>query len=290
MEFRKLSSLQVPSMGMGTYSTFDVTSESDISVRHQIIENCIEHDVTFVDSSPMYGNSEKVVGITTEGRRDKFQFATKVWCRGREEGEAQIARSFELLRTDYIEVFQIHNLVDWPTHLSTLERLKDEGKIGLVGITRPSNLEWSQDQGETELMGTSQPPNIAYPTMMEIMRSGRIDVVQIPYNVGDRNCEDELLPLAEDLGIGVIVMKPLEKGRYLTGFKRRPDLTPLAALGIQTWAQAQLAWVLGDPRVSVAIPATSRPERIKENALAGSIAPLPQELRDYIREETERCL
>ena len=224
MEFRKLSSLQVPAMGMGTYSTFDVTSESDISVRHQIIENCIEHDVTFVDSSPMYGNSEKVVGITTEGRRDKFQFATKVWCRGREEGEAQIARSFELLRTDYIEVFQIHNLVNWPTHLSTLERLKDEGKIGLVGITRPSNLEWSQDQGETELMGTSQPPNIAYPTMMEIMRSGRIDVVQIPYNVGDRNCEDELLPLAEDLGVGVIVMKPLEKGRYLTGFKRRPDL------------------------------------------------------------------
>ena len=218
----------------------------------------------------MYGHAEKVIGVTTQGNHEKFQLATKVWCHGREDGEAQIARSFQLLKASYIEVFQIHNLVGWRTHLLTLERLKEEGKIGLIGITHHYPSE--------------------YPTMMEIMRSGRIEAVQIPYNVIERTCEAELLPLAAELGIGVIVMKPLGEGTYAKDLKRQPDLTPLAEFGVHTWAQALLAWVLGDPRVSVAIPATSRPERIEENALAGSLGPLPQELREYIRLETERCL
>jgi aryl-alcohol dehydrogenase-like predicted oxidoreductase len=122
------------------------------------------------------------------------------------------------------------------------------------------------------------------------MRSGAIQTIQIPYNVRERACEDRILPLAAERGIGVIVMEPLDKGRYVKGLRRQPDLSPLSAFGIRTWGQALLAWVLGDPRVSVAIPATSRPERIEENALAGSIGALPQELREYIRKETERCL
>jgi aryl-alcohol dehydrogenase-like predicted oxidoreductase len=270
LEFRKLGSLRVPAIGMGTARTFDVSSEKDIAVRRQIVANCIANQSIFVDSSPMYGNAEKVVGITTEGQRDRLQFATKVWTHGRRDGEAQIARSFKLLRTNYIEVLQIHNLLDWRTHLTTLEKLKADGVIGLIGITHYTAS--------------------AYPEMMEIMRSGRIDTVQIPYNIGERTCEARLLPLAEELGIGVIVMEPLGVGRYVNQLRKRPDLAPLAGHGIQTWAQALLAWVLGDPRVSVAIPATSRPERIAENALAGSIGRLPQELRDYIRKETERCL
>ena len=142
----------------------------------------------------MYGRAERVVGMTIEGRREGFQLATKVWCQGREESEAQIARSFSLLKTDYIDVLQVHNLVDWRTHLPTLERLKDQGVIGLIGITHNQS---------------------TYPTMMEIMKSGRIDTVQVPYNVGERTCEAELLPLAEELGIGVIVMEPLDKGRLV---------------------------------------------------------------------------
>jgi aryl-alcohol dehydrogenase-like predicted oxidoreductase len=126
--------------------------------------------------------------------------------------------------------------------------------------------------------------------MLDIMRSGRIQTIQIPYNVCERSCEERILPLAAELGIGVIVMEPLEKGRYVKGLRRQPDLSPLEPFGIRTWGQALLAWVLGDPRVSVAIPATSRPERVDENALAGSIGLLPQEVRDYIRKETERCL
>jgi aryl-alcohol dehydrogenase-like predicted oxidoreductase len=270
MEFRQLGNLRVPVIGLGTARTFDVSAERDIAVRRQIIERCIASQVTFVDSSPMYGQSERVIGITTEGCRQHFRLATKVWCHGRGAGEAQIENSFRLLKTDYIDVLQIHNLVDWKTHLHTLERLRDRGRIGLIGITHYS---------------TS-----AYPTLLEIMHSARIHTIQIPYNVRERSCEDRLLPAAAELGIGVIVMEPLEKGRYVKGLRRQPDLSPLAGFDIRTWGQALLAWVIGDPRVSVAIPATSRPERIAENALAGSIGVLPQELRDYIRKETERCL
>ena len=247
-----------------------MTAVPDIAVRRQIIDQCLRHQVTLIDSSPMYGHSEGVIGLTTEGRREHFHLATKVWCQGQTQGEAQIAQSFRRLKTTYIDVLQVHNLLDWRTHLVTLERLRGQGSIGLIGITHYS---------------TS-----AYPTMLEIMRSGRIDTIQIPYNVRERSCEARVLPVAEERGIGVIVMEPLAQGRYAKGLRRRPDLTPLAAFGIRTWAQALLAWVLGDPRISVAIPATSRPDRLEENAHAGATGRLPEELREYICHETERCL
>ena len=270
MQFRNLGNLSVPVIGMGTYISFDVSSQSDIDVRHKIIDQCIEHGVTLLDSSPMYGQAERVIGLSTEGKRDNLMFATKVWTRGKEEGERQIRQSFELMKTDYVDIFQVHNLLDWQTHLPTLERLKEEGKIGAIGVTHMY-------------------PN-EYPEMMRIMKTGRIDSIQVPYNVVDRVVEAEVLPLADELNIGVIIMEPLKKGRYASGLRREPDMSPLAEFGITSWAQALLVWVVGDPRVSVAIPATSRPERVGENALAGMIGPIPQELRDYIREETERCL
>lgn len=270
MEFRMLGDLAVSAIGMGTYRTFDVTSEAKIAVRHEIVNNCELNQINIIDSSPFYGYAEQVVGITTTGRRDKFYLATKVRCEGKDEGEASIARSFSLFNTDYIDLFQVHNMIDWRTHLPTLARLKEQGKIGMVGV--------------------SAMVDEAYPEIMELMKARRVDTVQIPYNVVDRGCEAELLPLAEDLGIGILVMEPLKKGRCVKGLRSQPDLTPLVEFGIQTWAQALLAWVLGDSRVSVAIPATSRPERIEENALAASLGQLPQELRDYVREETVRHL
>jgi aryl-alcohol dehydrogenase-like predicted oxidoreductase len=254
---------------MGTLRTFDVTSEEDIAVRQRIVDNCIANQVNFIDTAAWYGNAEKVVGITTRGKRNELYLATKVRCEGKAAGEAQIARSFELLNTDYIDLFQIHNMIDWQTHLPTLERLKEQAKIGMVGVTAMVHE--------------------AYPVIAGLMKSGRIDTVQIPYSVMERGCEAELLPLAEELGIGILVMEPLQKGRLVKELKRPPDLAPLKELGIRTWAQALLAWVLGDSRVSATIPATSRPERIQENALAGSLGPLPQELRNYVRQETERC-
>ncbi|MFQ5860546.1 MAG: aldo/keto reductase [Dehalococcoidia bacterium] len=254
---------------MGTWSTFDVHTEREIAVRRQIIDACVAHGVSFLDSSPMYGESERVIGTTIQGRRERFHLATKVWTSGREQGEAQIARSFQLLGTDYIDVLQVHNLLDWRTHLLTLERLREEGRIGLIGITH---------------YGPS-----AYAEMARIMRSHRVNTIQVPYNVVERECERELLPLAQELGIGVIVMRPLGGPGFLAHLRRQPDLALLREHGIVTWAQALLAWVLADRRVSVVIPATSRPKRIEENAVVGDLPPLPEELRTYVVQETQRC-
>jgi aryl-alcohol dehydrogenase-like predicted oxidoreductase len=267
LEFRKLGGLDVSVIGLGTLRSFDVTEESDLEPRRQIIDNLLSNDINFIDSAAMYGAAEKAVGITTEGRRDKFYLATKVRIEGKEAGERQIAQSFENLDTGYIDLLQIHNMIDCQTHLPTLERLKEEGKIGVTAMV-----------------------NEAYPRVMDVMRSGRIDTVQIPYNVVQREVEESLLPLAEELGIGVMVMEPPKKGRFVKELKGEPDLTPLREFGIQTWAQALLSWVVADPRVSITIPATSRPERIAENALAGNLKPMPPELRDYVREETLRLL
>ena len=267
MEYRKLGNLDVSVIGLGTLRAFDVTDEADLAQRCQIIDNLLSNDINFIDSAAMYGASEKAVGITIEGKRDQFYLATKVRIEGKEAGEQQIAQSFENFGVDYIDLFQVHNLIDTQTHLPTLERLKEERKIGMIGVTA------MVDE--------------AYPEVMDIMRSGRIDTVQIPYNVVQRTVEEGILPLAEELGIGVMVMEPLKKGRYVKG---EPDLTPLKEFGVETWAQALLSWVVSDPRVSITIPATSRPERINENAVSGSLGTMPQELRDYVREETVRLL
>ena len=130
----KLITTAAAVIGLGTARTFDVSAERDIAVRRQVIEHCLAAQVTFLDSSPMYGQSERVIGLTTEDCRGHFQFATKVWCHGRAQGETQIEHSFRLLKTDYIDLLQIHNLVDWKTHLGTLERLQSQGRIGLIGI------------------------------------------------------------------------------------------------------------------------------------------------------------
>ena len=270
MEYRKLVNLDVSVIGLGTLRTFDVSDDDDIAVRRQIVDNCLDNDVNLIDTAAWYGNAEHVLGEITQDLRDRFYIATKVRVEGKEAGEAQIARSFELLRTDYIDLFQVHNMIDWQTHLPTLKRLKDEGKIGMLGVS-------------------AMVPD-AYPTITDLMRRGQVDTVQIPYNVMNRGVEDELLPLAEELGTGVLVMEPLQKGRYVLDLKQQPDLTPLRDYGIDTWAQALLAWVISDRRVSSTIPTTTRPERVPENARAAGAAGLPQEMRDYIRSEAERCL
>ena len=270
MEYRKLGDLDVSVIGLGTLRTFDVTGEDEVAVRRRIVDNCLDNDMNLIDTAAWYGNAEQVLGEIAWDIRDQFYLATKVRIEGKEAGEAQINRSFELLKTDYIDLFQVHNMIDWQTHLPTLERLKDEERIGMVGVS-------------------AMVPE-AYPTIMDLMRQDRVDVVQIPYNVMNRSVEDELLPLAEEQGTGILVMEPLQKGRWVLELKQQPDLAPLHEFGISTWAQVLLAWVISDRRVSSAIPTTSRPERIHENAQSFRAAGLPQQLRDYIRSEAERCL
>ena len=163
MEYRKLGNLDVSAIGLGTLRTFDVTDNDEIAVRREIVDNCLSNDINLIDTAAWYGNAEQVVGEITEGRRNSFYLATKVRTEGKEAGEAQIARSFELLKTDYIDLFQVHNMIDWQTHLPTLQQLREDGRVGMVGVT-------------------AMVPE-AYPTIMGLMREGQVDAVQIPYNV-----------------------------------------------------------------------------------------------------------
>jgi diketogulonate reductase-like aldo/keto reductase len=181
------------------------------------------------------------------GRREEAVVATKIWAPSVEEGREQYARQVEWFGR--VEIEQIHNLVAWREQLAWLEREREEGRIDKLGVTHYS----AGALGE----------------LAAALRTLRFDVVQLPYNPHEREVEDELLPLAAELGIAVIVMRPFGEGALLRRPPSASDLAPLRAFGVETWAQALLKWVLSDERVDVAIPATSRAERTAENARAG---------------------
>jgi aryl-alcohol dehydrogenase-like predicted oxidoreductase len=238
----------VPVVGVGTWSTFDVhgpKAEADARAR---VREALGVGADLFDSSPMYGEAERVLGLSLEGIRDEAMIATKVWTRSADDGSRQIDRALRLFG-GRVELYQLHNLVAWQDHLPRLERLKAEGSVRAIGATHYS------------------PP--AFGELAEVMRTGRIDAIQIPYNPLEREVERTILPLAEELGLGVVVMRPFGQGNLM---RRPPDpaaLTPLASFGVTTWAQALLKWILSDLRCHVAIPATSRPGRTTENAVAG---------------------
>jgi aryl-alcohol dehydrogenase-like predicted oxidoreductase len=209
----------------------------------------------------MYGRAERVLGEALAGRREAALVATKVWTADAAEGEAQVDAALGFYG-GLVDLFQVHNLVAWRDQLALLERRRDAGQVRVVGATHYS-------------------PG-AFGELAAVMRTGRIGAVQVPYNPRERAVEREILPLAEELGIGVVVMRPFGEGALM----RRPpggrDLAPLRAHGVRTWGQALLKWVLSDPRCHVAIPATSRPERMTENAQAGEPPWLGPEERDYV--------
>jgi diketogulonate reductase-like aldo/keto reductase len=197
----------------------------------------------------MYGEAERVLGENLRGRRDDALVVTKVWTPSADEGAAQIHRALGYFG-GRVELYQIHNLVAWREHLPRLERMKEEGSVRAVGVTH-----WNPR---------------AFAELAVVMRTGRIDAVQIPYNPREREVERQLLPLAEELGLGVVVMRPFGEGALMRRPPRPEDLAPLAPFGVATWAQALLKSILSDPRCHVAIPATSKLGRTTENAKAGS--------------------
>jgi aryl-alcohol dehydrogenase-like predicted oxidoreductase len=248
VEQRDLAGLKVPVIGMGTSGTLDVPDD-EISESKSVVAAALDHDTTVFDSSPMYGRAEHVLAVALAGRRRDAIIATKVWTADDEEAERQIAASLGFYG-GRVEVFQIHNLVGWKRRLEQLERQRDTGTIDLIGATH-----W-QVSGFAELE--------------EVMRTGRIQCIQIPYNPIERDVEARILPLAADAGIGVIVMRPFARAALMRNAPSAAALAPLARYGVTTWAQALLKWGLSDPRTTVSIPATSKPERAVENALAGS--------------------
>lgn len=242
----------VPCVGMGTWQTFD-TRES----RRPVVERALTRGIRVFDSSPMYGRAEQVLADALGDRRDEAFVATKIWSDSAREGRRQAERALARYG-GRVDLYQVHNLVALDAQLALLEELREVGKVGLVGATHYSAA--------------------AFGELAQLMRDGRVDVVQVPYNPREREVEREILPLAGELGIGVLVMRPYAQGALT---RRRPP-ADLTALGVETWAEALLKWVLSDPRCTCAIPATADVAHVDENAAAGSEPWLDPDQRDYI--------
>ena len=255
MEERRLG----PVVGLGTWSTFG----GDRALARDVVGAALDAGVRVFDSSPMYGGAEASLGEALGERRQNTTVATKIWSPSVEEGR----RQYEAQRRFFgrVELEQVHNLVAWEEHLPWLDAERDTGSIDRLGVTHYS----ASAFGELE----------------RALATGRFDAVQVPLNPLEREAERRILPLAEERGVAVVVMEPF--GGSGAPLLRRPPtqdaLEPLRPYGIETWPQAVLAWVLADPRVDVVIPATSRPERVVENARAGESPRLEPEARELIQ-------
>ena len=244
-------------IGCGTWQTFDVgPSPDERAPRAEVLRALFAGGGSVVDSSPMYGRAEGVVGdlLAAAGSRDRAFLATKVWTLGRAEGIAQMERSMALLKADRIDLMQVHNLVDWRTHLATLRDWKAQGRIRYLGVTHYTSS--------------------AYGELEALMRAEPLDFVQVNYVLDDREAERRILPLAAERGMAVLINMPFGGGGLLRRLLPRP-LPPVAEeMSCTSWAQALLKFVLGHPAVTCAIPGTAKPEHIADNLRAGS-GPFP---------------
>jgi diketogulonate reductase-like aldo/keto reductase len=231
-----------PVVGLGTWRTF----EDDVDLATVVVEAALEVGCRLFDTSPMYG-SEEALGIALEPRRREAIVATKIWAGSVEEGKAQFED--QLRWFGRVEVEQVHNLVAWEAHLPWLEAERDAGRIDRLGVTH-----WQAS---------------AFPELARALRTGLFSTLQVPYNPLERECERELLPLAKELGVAVIAMRPLGDKSRLPNPPPAEALAPLREFGIATWPQALLKWALSDERIDVVIPASRNPDHVRENAAAG---------------------
>jgi diketogulonate reductase-like aldo/keto reductase len=240
MEERRLG----PVVGLGTWNTFG----GDEALAGRVVEAAFESGARVFDSSPMYGGAEGSLGAALSGRREQAVVATKIWSREVEDGQRHFRQQLEWFGR--VDVEQVHNLVAWREHLPWLEEEHSAGRIGQLGVTH-------YDSG-------------AFGELEEALRSARFQTLQVPLNPHERECEERLLPLAAELGVAVIVMRPLGEGGLLRRVPSAAELEPLRELGIETWPQALLKWALSDERVDVVIPATRDPGHARDNAVAGA--------------------
>jgi diketogulonate reductase-like aldo/keto reductase len=240
MDERKLG----PVVGLGTWATFD----DDEQLAREVVGAALEAGCRLVDSSPMYRGAEPSVSAAVRDRRDDVSVATKIWARSVDEGREQYRH--QLAWFGRVEVEQVHNLVLWREHVAWLEAEREAGRIGRLGVTHFS-------------------PS-AFDELGAALETGRFDAVQLPLSPRERATERRLLPLAAELGVAVIVMRPLGGSRSTIPAPSRADLEPLRELGVETWEQALLKWALSDERVDVVIPATRDPQHARSNAAAGS--------------------
>lgn len=243
----------LPAVGLGTWQTFDVgAAPAERAPLREVLRRFVALGGRVVDSSPMYGEAESVVGdLTAElGLHASLFVATKVWTHGRQAGVAQMERSAQRLRAGRLDLLQVHNLVDWQTHLRTLRDWKAAGRVCYIGVTHYTAS--------------------AYGELERVMRTEPLDFVQLNYSLAEREAENRLLPLASERGIAVLVNRPYAEGALFRRVKGLP-LPPWAAeLDCQSWGQFFLKWILAHPAVTCVIPATSKPEHLADNMGAGT--------------------
>ncbi|CAN5248184.1 aldo/keto reductase [soil metagenome] len=242
----------LPVIGCGTYIGFDQARDSaEYALLPGVVEALLDAGGKVFDSSPMYGRAEAVTGelLAANGRRAEAFLATKVWTTGREEGVRQMETSMRLLRTERIDLMQVHNLLDWRTQLATMRRWKAEGRLRYLGVSHytPS----------------------AYAEVESVLRSEKLDFLQINYALDDREAERRLLPLAADRGVAVIVNRPFGGGTLLRSVLAKPLPSWAAEIGCASWPQILLKFILGQPAVTCVIPGTRRKEHMLDNAGAG---------------------
>jgi aryl-alcohol dehydrogenase-like predicted oxidoreductase len=245
------SGLEVPVIGMGTWQTFHANND-----RRHIVEEAIAAGITLFDSSPMYGRAEDTLARALGPRRSDVMVATKVWAQDPKDGRAQADHALRLFGR--VEIYQVHNLVNWPAYLPLLETLKARRRIDAIGATHYVAS--------------------AFDDLCAVMRTGRVDLVQVPYNPARREIERTVLPLAAELGLGVLVHSPLRDGVLA----HPPPPSRLESLGVDTWAQAVLKWSASDERVSSVLTATRTPGRPTENAGAGQPPWFDRRQREWI--------
>jgi diketogulonate reductase-like aldo/keto reductase len=251
----------LPIIGIGTYKGFDVGSGSkERTAVGGVLHNLFSAGGSVLDSSPMYGRAEGVAGelLAAEHAREKAFVATKVWTQGRAAGIEQMNHSMKLLRCERIDLMQIHNLVDWRTHLATLRAWKEQGRIRYVGITHYSSS--------------------AYGEMEKIMRAEALDFVQLNYSLDEREAERRLLPLAAERGMAVLVNLPFGQGSLFKTLRGKPVPPWMRESGCDTWSQVLLKFTLAYEAVTCVIPGTGNPEHMAENCRAGVGAMLEESL------------
>jgi diketogulonate reductase-like aldo/keto reductase len=258
---------QVPVVGMGTWQTFDPEKKDPDTVEdlRQVLKTFHAAGGRVIDSSPMYGKAEEVVGELSQelGINAELFLATKVWTRGERAGIEQMNDSLGKLRRDTLELMQVHNLLDWQTHLKTLRAWKEQGKIRYIGVTHYQRS--------------------AFDDLERIMKAEKVDFVQLPYSVDHRDAEQRLLPTAKDTGTAVITLSPFGGGG-LFGKVRGKELPDHVKGYANSWAQAFLKFLLADERVTCVIPATSKPRHMADNVQAGvGRLPTPDEREQLAR-------
>ncbi len=239
---------QVPAVGMGSWITFNVGANETLrAARAEVLRAFFEAGGALVDSSPMYGSSEEVIGWCLEhlGHPPRLFSATKVWTLTQFMGRRQMTASEEQWRSGGLDLIQIHNLVDWEAHLETLREWKGEGRIRYLGATTSHGRRHSE--------------------MIEVMRGNDLDTVQFTYNILDREAESRLLPLAADRGMAVIVNRPFRRGKLFEHVAGHPLPEWAYEIDCANWAQFFLKFILSHPTVTCAIPATSKVAHMREN-------------------------